>query len=273
MKQSIQRVRWFFVISGMVFILVQSCKHEPVRPWENPGHMPTDTTTNPVDTTGNPTDTTGNPTDTTGNDTTVIIHPCDPDTIYFERDLLPIFISNCAKSGCHDAASRQDGVILDSYQNIFNTGDVRPGRPGNSDLYEVITENDPDKVMPPPPNAGLSSAEIAMIRTWIEQGAKNLSCGDSTIITGCQTANMSFAQDVQPILNTYCRGCHNSSSASGGIDLSSHTGVLGPANSGQLYGAIAHNAGFQPMPQGGNKLGDCQIDKIKAWIDQGAKDN
>src|SRR5690349_8075119 len=36
----------------------------------------------------------------------------------FERDILPIFQSNCAKSGCHDAASAQDGYVFTSYQTI-----------------------------------------------------------------------------------------------------------------------------------------------------------
>ena len=41
-------------------------------------------------------------------------HPCDPDTVYFEMDVLPILLSSCGKSGCHDATA-QDGVRLDSY--------------------------------------------------------------------------------------------------------------------------------------------------------------
>ena len=36
-----------------------------------------------------------------------------PDTsLCFERDILPIFISNCAKSGCHDASSHQEGFVV-----------------------------------------------------------------------------------------------------------------------------------------------------------------
>lgn len=269
MKSLPKQVKITYFVLCSLLLLLFGCKHEPVMPTTNPSGTPTDTTGNPIDTTGN--DTTH--TDTTINDTTIVFHPCDPDTVYFERDLLPIFISNCAKSGCHDAASAQDGVILDSYQNIFSTGDIRPGRPDNSEVYEVITENDPDKIMPPPPNPSLTTEEINMIRKWILQGARDLSCGDSTIITGCDTTNVSFSAEVLPTLDTYCKGCHNSGSASGGIDLSSYTGTIGPAASGQLYGAISHQSGFSPMPQGGAKLDACRINKIKAWIDQGMKDN
>jgi hypothetical protein len=101
---------------------------------------------------------------------------CDPDTVYFERDLLPLLNSSCAKSGCHDATTASDGVILDSYFNVMATADVKPGNPDDSDLYEVITDDDPDDRMPPPPLPPLSSDQIAMVRKWILQGAQNLIC-------------------------------------------------------------------------------------------------
>jgi hypothetical protein len=104
--------------------------------------------------------------------------PCDPDTVYFERDLLPLLLSSCAKAGCHDAATARDGVILDSYANVIATGDVKPGNPDGSDLYEVLVEDRPEKRMPPPPLPALSNDQIAMVRKWILQGAKNLTCDD-----------------------------------------------------------------------------------------------
>ena len=39
--------------------------------------------------------------------------------VCFESEVLPIFQTNCATSGCHDAASNQKGYILDSYDNLF----------------------------------------------------------------------------------------------------------------------------------------------------------
>ena len=45
------------------------------------------------------------PIDTSGGGGTVIVHPCSPDSVYFEQQLLPIIQSNCAVSGCHDAAA------------------------------------------------------------------------------------------------------------------------------------------------------------------------
>ena len=67
---------------------------------------------------------------------------CDPDSIYFENQVLPLLISNCAKSNCHSTTDHKEGIILDNYSAIINTGDVEPGNPGNSKIYEVLFETE-----------------------------------------------------------------------------------------------------------------------------------
>ncbi|MBE0663332.1 MAG: hypothetical protein IH597_12810 [Bacteroidales bacterium] len=108
----------------------------------------------------------------------IVGDPCHPDTVYFERDILPLLLSSCAFAGCHDAATASDGVILDSYSNVKNTGDVKPGNPNGSDLYEVLVEDDEEKRMPKPPYPRLGNDQIAMVRKWILQGAKDLTCDE-----------------------------------------------------------------------------------------------
>lgn len=94
----------------------------------------------------------------------------------------------------------------------------------------------------------------------------------------CTTDNMSYANDVWPVINASCTGCHSGASPSGNISLENYTDVAAGAdisagNYGSLYGTISHASGNSPMPKGGSKLSDCTISKIKAWIDQGAQDN
>lgn len=245
----------------LLIIALEACVHEPVLPQDvDPG----DTLTNP-------------PGDSIPGDTlipgdSIFPNPCDPDTIYFVQDLLPILVSNCAKSGCHDANTAQNGVVLNSYVQVMATADVRPGDAEKSDLYEVLVEDDPDKKMPPSPNTPLRPEQIEMVRTWIEQGAQDLSCSDSAIVA-CDTTSVSFSATVDPILTVHCKGCHNANGSSGGVNLSTYAGVATVANSGKLYGAIAHLPGFSKMPQGGAQLPDCEIRQIKSWIDAGALDN
>lgn len=244
----------FIIILGIALGIfsLEACKHQP---WIPEGVNPQDTTgTGGIDTTGN----------TTG-------HPCSPDTIYFEMQILPILQSNCAMSGCHDAASAQDGVILTDYTNVMNTADVRPFDLDGSDLYEVITENDPDKVMPPPPNTLLSSDQISLIAQWINQGALNLTCDANA--GGCDTTNISYANDIVPILTNSCVGCHSTGNPSTSVSLDNFNGVQAVALSGQLYGSLSWQSGYSPMPKNGNQLANCEIEKIKAWIDAGALNN
>ena len=72
---------------------------------------------------------------------------CDPSVIYFEKDVLPIITANCAYSGCHNAASKKDGIILDNYNNVIKTGKIKTGNASGSKLYEVMIDKDPKDVM------------------------------------------------------------------------------------------------------------------------------
>jgi hypothetical protein len=197
--------------------------------------------------------------------------PCDPDVIYFERDILPILRSNCAKSTCHDVASHQEDIILDSYQNVMASDIVKPFDLGDSELFEVITETDPEKRMPEPPNESLSADQIALIAQWIQQGAKALTCDDPE--GPCITDNISYAAFVAPLLSANCVGCHSGGTPSGNIVLNSHSAVQTVALNGRLLGAITWASGYPQMPQGSAKLSACNIEKIKAWINNGAPNN
>ncbi len=217
------------------------CKHEPLLPRVEE-NVPPDTTTD-----------------------------CDPSVAYFQNDVMPIFASSCAMTGCHNAASAQDGVVLTTYANIMNTGEVDPGNPNNSEIFEAITESDPDKKMPPPSSGiTLTQDQINLINDWIAQGAQNNICVSSG---PCDTLAVSFSADIQPIISTHCLGCHSGSSPSGGIALTNHQQVTVQANNGKLLGAVSHTPGFSAMPQGQAKLDACKVALIRNWIAQGAVNN
>jgi len=169
--------------------------------------------------------------------------------------------------GCHSNGSASDGVILTSYQAVMNSGIVTPGNPDDSDLYEVLMESDPDDRMPP--NGPLSSEQIQLIRTWIAQGAQDLYCDDST---GCDTLNVTWLTSIKPIITGNCEGCHVYPSPGGGILLDSYSAVQTIALNGKLTGVVEHLPGYSSMPKGG-KLGDCDIAKIRIWVNAGAPNN
>jgi len=196
------------------------------------------------------------------------VEPCDPTKVYFNRDIKPIIASNCAKSGCHDAITRADGVELSTYEGIMQQ--VKAGKADDSDLYEVITDSEEDDRMPPKPNTPLTATQINLIRNWINEGALNLTCSEDT--SACDVTAISYKDNISIIINTNCLGCHNSSNLSGGISLADHASVQGVALSGKLYNAVAQNGAATAMPLGG-KLSDCDIKKIKAWVDSGSLNN
>ena len=87
-------------------------------------------------------------------------------------------------------------------------------------------------------------------------------------------ASTKYATTLAPIFTSYgCVSCHNNGGPSGGVALENYAGVKAAVTSGRLYGAINHEPGFAPMPQGGSKMNACDIRKVKAWIDAGAPNN
>ncbi|MBK6345070.1 MAG: hypothetical protein IPF68_03910 [Bacteroidales bacterium] len=190
---------------------------------------------------------------------------CDPDTVYFRNDVLPLLISSCGMSGCHDASTAQEGVILTSYQSVMGTAEIIPGNPGRSKLYEAITDGETDERMPPPPMSALSADQILMIRKWIEQGARNNYC-DAI----CDTTSFTFSGAVMPIINKNCKGCHTGINASGSIRLEDYATVKAAADNGSLYGAVSHQQGYSPMPKNGTKLPECNIIQLRRWIENGS---
>jgi mono/diheme cytochrome c family protein len=156
--------------------------------------------------------------------------------------------------------------VLDNYQNIMNTGKVKPGNPNGSDLYEVLTETDPDKRMPPPPASALSAEQIELIRKWIQQGAKNNSCD------GCDTAAVTFSNHVLPTVKQFCQSCHGSTVQNGGVKLTTHAEVVSAVTTRNLVENINHAPGFKAMPPGA-KLPKCEIRKVEIWVDAGMPNN
>ncbi|MBL7740034.1 MAG: hypothetical protein JNK14_12525 [Chitinophagaceae bacterium] len=194
--------------------------------------------------------------------------PCDPNKIYFQQQVLPILVSNCALGGCHDDASHQDGIILTSYEKVMASGIVSPGNPGSSDLYEVIVDTDPGDRMPPPPRNPLTQSQTQIIRQWIQQGAPNLVCQSM-----CDSNSFTYSGAIRTLITNKCQGCHSGTAAQGGIDLSTYNGIKAKITDSRLWGSINHHAGFSPMPKNGAKLSDCEITQFKKWIEAGSPNN
>ncbi|WNJ18117.1 hypothetical protein [Pontibacter sp. G13] len=89
----------------------------------------------------------------------------------------------------------------------------------------------------------------------------------------CDTTDVSYTADIVPILEDDCIVCHSGSVPSAGISLETYADVKVQADNGRLVGSIAHLPGFDPMPQGGAQLPDCEVNQVTAWVNAGALDN
>jgi mono/diheme cytochrome c family protein len=87
------------------------------------------------------------------------------------------------------------------------------------------------------------------------------------------TATVSFAVSIQPLLRVNCFSCHGNGSSLGDVSLDTYDDVRALAVSGRLLGSISHSAGFAPMPEGADKLDDSSIDAVRIWIGEGTRNN
>lgn len=118
----------------------------------------------------------------------------------------------------------------------------------------------------------------------------------SNPMTPSDTSAISFAGDVQPIFTANCTNssCHGGATPQQGQNLSAgqaYSNIVSVpskevpslfrvkpfnADSSYLYIKVSGGSGIAPgtvkMPKGGS-LSLAQIETIKAWIDQGAKNN
>ena len=190
--------------------------------------------------------------------------PCNPDTVYFQQDILPILKSACARPDCHDVASAEEDVILISYSHLMGDDEdlVVPGNPYESKLVEVMLAPSDYDVMPPPPNAQLDQSVIDMIILWIEQGALNLSCD------GCDTTDVTYGSHIAPLLASRCNTCHGGAEPQADLDLGTIADVTGAISYQDLMACVNSEAGFEPMPPPSG-LDACNVRKLEIWIENG----
>lgn len=188
--------------------------------------------------------------------------------ICFETEILPIFISNCSNSGCHNAQDKVRGYDMTYYDGIKKG--IRPFNPDRSNFLTIMRAGG-DNIMPPSPFPEVSEAQYNLIKEWIKAGAPNtIDC----ISNNCDTlANISYANDIQPILARSCTGCHNNSSQGGDYNLANYPGVSISVNNGSLIGATEHSNGYSAMPPNSDKIPSCDIKTLKVWIQEGALNN
>ena len=142
--------------------------------------MPKPTTPNPNPNPGTPNTTPGTP-----NPPTPPVGPVatGPATVDFTKDVLPIFKASCTE--CHKAPFVKNnrtikpkaGLRLDSFEATMKGSTdgqvVKPGKPDDSVLLELISLEPDDSDIMPPKGDPLTAEQIETIRKWIAEGARS----------------------------------------------------------------------------------------------------
>jgi WD40 repeat protein/mono/diheme cytochrome c family protein len=95
--------------------------------------------------------------------------------VSYYRDVLPILQANC--HGCHQPAKASGALELTAFKNLLTAGEsgtpaIVPGKPDESFIVEQITPTEGEAAMPQG-KSPLEASHIALIRRWIEEGARD----------------------------------------------------------------------------------------------------
>jgi hypothetical protein len=86
----------------------------------------------------------------------------------------PIFIKHCIS--CHDAKEAEGKLVMETFASLMKGGEdgavIVPGKASESPLIAQVSYE--DKPFMPPPKKGerLSAQEVALLRSWVDSGAK-----------------------------------------------------------------------------------------------------
>ncbi len=95
-----------------------------------------------------------------------------------------------------------------------------------------------------------------------------------------QTATVSFANDILPILDSRCKNCHGGRETKEGLNMTTYALLMTGSENGLVVvpgdadnSLLAEQVVSQEMPKRGPKLTPPQVQLIIEWINQGALDN
>lgn len=120
---------------------------------------------------------------------------------------------------------------------------------------------------------------LALAGTALLLGACASQNGEDLLASGglpapaCDTAHVTYAGTVAPLLQQQCSGCHGGSQPAAGFAVGSYAQVRARADNGQLLGTLTHAPGYAPMPKGGAQLAACDLAKLRQWVAAGAPNN
>lgn len=245
-----------FLIVSLAFLIASSCKHDPIVLTDLP----------PED-----------PISCSEQEDIVIPNDCQPNESYYST-IEVIFNASCGSNAvaCHQSPNDDnDDVSLISYQAIVESmqDDIDDDEdPEDFKIVKVLREDNlgDDSFMPKhnPDNypiivsSSFRNNLANYLENWIANGYPNNSCEMEY-----DTTDVSFSEDVYPIIYWQCIGCHNPESKSKNVCLSDYENIK------YNIGKVIYQMEIGYMPYNANNVSVQEIEIIKKWRDQGLNNN
>jgi hypothetical protein len=115
-----------------------------------------------------------------------------------------------------------------------------------------------------------------------------VACAAAAVLAACGPKELSYKRDVQPILAANCYECHSAGkpgTAATGFDMTTYEGLMKGGKFGPFVRPgdplsstlnMVVEGRTDPsirMPHNGKKLADRDIETLRTWVAQGAKNN
>jgi cytochrome c len=219
--------------------------------------------------------------------------------VSFVKDVAPVLNARCGT--CH-VRSAKGQFSMATFDNLMK-GPMQTGKvvfPGDV-KSSVLIEKVEQKEMPPS-GAGIPDGELAILKRWIQDGAKFDGPSTSAQLTsylptgGNQPAptqsmtiqkatgkeTVSFGLDIAPVLVKNCNDCHTGQNPRGNLNLSTLPRLVRGGDSGDpilpgkpaeslLIKRLKATDAKERMPQRRPALDAVTIKKFETWIAEGAK--
>ena len=88
----------------------------------------------------------------------------------------------------------------------------------------------------------------------------------------CDTSLVRYSVEITNILEQNCYSCHQGASPLGGFSFTEYNDLRLYVDAGLFLSSVDYDGQASPMPPD-SKMNDCNIEKIRVWIAEGAPNN
>ncbi|RED98391.1 DUF1592 domain-containing protein [Marinoscillum furvescens] len=201
------------------------------------------------------------------------------EAVQFLEHIYPVLEQRCFE--CHNANKQKGDLRLDTITGFWATAKAQ-------DLWDDILYEVTERNMPPEEKAPLSDQDYQLLTSWIDESLKAAAPPKNTQAqVKLASLNTSpppapreepkappyYLQNIQPIFEQYCYGCHGPDRQKGGVRLDVlDADFINGADAQRWHAALDEiNAGNMP-PKKKPQLSAEELELVSSWITASLKE-